>query len=61
MNVTVYDGATTIGGTKIHLQEGEDGLFFGFGKKTSSFFISQNPPKVSSGEYSRFQIELPVS
>ena len=41
MKIVVYDGASTIGGSKIHIEEGDNGLFLDFGMnfaKYSSYY-----------------------
>lgn len=51
MKITVYDGATTIGGSKIHLEEGNNGLFLDFGMNFAKYaryyeeFISERPSR----------------
>jgi len=37
MKITVFDGADTIGGTKIHVEEGENGLFLDFGMNFAKY------------------------
>ena len=51
MKITVYDGATTIGGSKIHLEEGGNGLFLDFGMNFAKYaryyeeFIGERPSR----------------
>ncbi|KUH34010.1 MBL fold metallo-hydrolase [Thermococcus celericrescens] len=51
MKITVYDGSQTIGGSKIHIQEGENGLFLDFGMNFAKYaqyyeeFISERPSR----------------
>ena len=49
--ITVYDGANTIGGSKIHISNGESGLFLDFGMNFAKYslyyeeFISERPSR----------------
>ncbi|ASJ00333.1 ribonuclease J [Thermococcus gorgonarius] len=51
MKITVYDGATTIGGSKIHLEEDNNGIFLDFGMNFAKYaryyeeFISERPSR----------------
>ncbi|KUJ98504.1 MAG: Metallo-beta-lactamase, partial [Thermococcales archaeon 44_46] len=51
MRITIYDGATTIGGSKIHIQENGNGLFLDFGMNFAKYshyyqeFISERPSR----------------
>ena len=61
MKITVYDGATTIGGSKIHLEEGNNGLFLDFGMNFAKYslyyeeFISERP---SRGIHDLWRLDL---
>ncbi|WP_175059860.1 ribonuclease J [Thermococcus sp. 2319x1] len=39
MRITVYDGADTIGGTKIHVEENNNGLFLDFGMNFAKYSL----------------------
>ena len=61
MRITIYDGTHTIGGSKIHVQEGENGLFLDFGMNFARYaryyeeFISERP---SRGIYDLWRLRL---
>ncbi|AMM54974.1 RNA-metabolising metallo-beta-lactamase [Pyrococcus kukulkanii] len=39
MKITIYDGADTIGGTKIHVEDGRNGVFLDFGMNFAKYSI----------------------
>ena len=51
MKITVYDGTQTIGGSKIHVGDGKNGLFLDFGMNFAKYaryyeeFISERPSR----------------
>ncbi|WP_457752294.1 MBL fold metallo-hydrolase RNA specificity domain-containing protein [Thermococcus sp.] len=61
MRITVYDGSQTIGGSKIHVLEGENGLFLDFGMNFAKYsryyeeFISERP---SRGIHDLWRLDL---
>jgi len=39
MKMVIYDGANTIGGSKIHVEEGDNGLFLDFGTNFAKYSL----------------------
>lgn len=61
VKITVFDGASTIGGSKIHLQGGDTGLFLDFGtnfKKCGFYFEEFLKPRSSRGLYDLLALGL---
>jgi len=60
-SITVYDGTSTIGGSKIYLEEKGEGLFLDFGmnfKKYSDFFQEFISPRKPRGIHDLIQLNL---
>ncbi|MCA6214585.1 MULTISPECIES: MBL fold metallo-hydrolase [Thermococcus] len=61
MKVTIYDGMNTIGGSKIHIQENENGIFLDFGMNFAKYgryyeeFISE---RTARGIYDLWRLNL---
>ena len=60
-SITIYDGANTIGGTKIYLEQGGDGIFLDFGmnfKTYGKYFQQYLRPRTSRGIYDLISLGL---
>jgi len=60
-SITIYDGANTIGGNKIYLQEREHGIFLDFGmnfKKYNDYFQQYLKERYSRGIYDLLHLNL---
>jgi len=61
MKITIYDGADTIGGSKIHIEENRNGLFLDFGMNFAKYslyyeeFISE---RTARGIYDLWRLNL---
>ncbi|OYT32518.1 MBL fold metallo-hydrolase, partial [Archaeoglobales archaeon ex4484_92] len=61
MKMVIYDGANTIGGSKIHVEEGDNGLFLDFGMNFAKYslyyeeFISE---RTARGIYDLWHLNL---
>ncbi|HII60949.1 MBL fold metallo-hydrolase [Pyrococcus horikoshii] len=61
MRITIYDGADTIGGTKIHIEENENGLFLDFGMnfaRYSLYYEEYLGERTSRGIYDLWKLNL---
>ncbi|MCA6214505.1 ribonuclease J [Thermococcus bergensis] len=61
MKITVFDGADTIGGTKIHVEEGENGLFLDFGMnfaKYSQYYEEFISERTARGIYDLWRLGM---
>ncbi|MFX1497022.1 MAG: MBL fold metallo-hydrolase [Promethearchaeota archaeon] len=59
--ITIYDGANTIGGNKIYLKEGKNGLFLDFGmnfKKYNNYFQEYLTERSSRGIFDLLHLKL---
>lgn len=61
MKITIYDGADTIGGTKIHIEEGEKGIFLDFGinfAKYSQYYEEFISERTARGIYDLWHLGM---
>ncbi|CAB50472.1 MBL fold metallo-hydrolase [Pyrococcus abyssi] len=61
MKITVYDGANTIGGTKIHIEDGNNGIFLDFGMnfaKYSMYYEEFLRERTKRGIYDLWMLNL---
>ena len=61
MKITIYDGADTIGGNKIHIEENGNGLFLDFGMnfaKYSKYYEEYLSERTARGIYDLWHLNL---